>query len=194
MDRSDALLPTLPRKRVLIYLPALFILSATLLFGCEVPFGIGSGGGGGTPSLEVQGQVEIEPGLVARLHAPKRVAAGDSFQVRFTAENTTADSLQLQTGACWGQPAALLEGEQVPLVGSYQVCTSQLLTWTLSGRETRKRTFDLKASLNESSGSPETVGPAEPGTYTLKTTLDWTVDDQKVERSLGASVEIVSQD
>jgi len=194
MHRSGALLSTFSQKRTLAYLPAVFILSAALLFGCEMPFGIGAGSGGDTADLDVRDRVEIEPGLVAKLYAPKRVAAGDSFEVRFTAENTTEDSIQVQTGACWGQPAAVFKGEQVPLVGSYQVCTMQLLTWTLPGQETRERTFALRASLNESSGSPETVGVAEPGTYALKVMLDWTVDGQKVEEKLETSIEVVAQD
>jgi hypothetical protein len=170
------------------------MLSATLLLGCEMPFGVGSDNGGDVPDFEARDQVEIEPGLVAKLYAPKRVAAGDSFHVRFTAQNTTEDSIQVQTGACWGQPAALFDGEQVPLVGSFQACTMQLLTWTLPGQETRERTFELKASLNTSSGSAETEAPAEPGTYTLRTTLDWTVGGQKMEKNLEADVEIVDQE
>lgn len=194
MYRSGALLSAFSQKRTLAYLPAVFILSAALFVGCEMPFGIGAGGGGDTADLDVRDRVEIQPGLVAKLYAPERVAAGDSFQVRFTAENTTEDSIHVQTGGCWGQPAAVLKGEQVPLVGSYQVCTMQELIWTLPRKETRERTFALRASLNESIGSPETVGVAETGTYTLKTMLDWTVDGQKVEEKLETSVEVAAQD
>jgi hypothetical protein len=168
--------------------------STALLLGCEMPFGVGSNDGGDAPSLEVRDQVEIEPGLVAKLYAPERVATGDSFQVRFTAQHVIEQPIQVRTGACWGQPAAFLDGDQVPLAGSYQVCTMQALTWTLQGKETRERTFDLEASLNASSGSPETEGPAEPGIYTLQTTLDWSVSGQKVGESLTADVEIVGQE
>lgn len=169
---------------------ALCVLTATLLAACEMPFGIGSGGGGESPSPQLRDEVQIEPGLTARLYAPKQVAAGDSFQVRFTAENTTSGAIQLQTGACWGQPAAFFGGEQVPLVGSRQVCTLQLLTWTLPGGETRDRTFDMEAVLNDSSGSPEEEGPAEPGTYELRARLDWTIAGKKIDTTLRAPVKV----
>lgn len=184
----------LHRQRTSVRLLALLTLSATLLLGCEMPFGIGSDDGSDGPDFEARDRVEIEPGLVATLYAPTRVAAGDSFHVRFTLKNATEDSIQVQTGACWGQPGAVFDGEQVPLVGSSQVCTMQLLTWALPGQETRERTFDLKASLNASTGSPEVEGPAEPGTYTLRTTLDWIVEGQEVKKNLEADVEIVRRE
>jgi hypothetical protein len=184
----------LHRRRTSVRLLALLTLSATLFLGCEMPFGVGSDDGSDVPDFEARDRVEIEPGLVAKLYAPTRVAAGDSFHVRFTLKNATEDSIQVQTGACWGQPAAVFDGEQVPLVGSFQACTMQLLIWPLPGRETRERTFDLKASLNTSNGSPDVEGPAEPGTYTLRTTLDWTVGGQEVEKTLEAGLEIVGQE
>jgi hypothetical protein len=171
---------------------ALCVLTAALLVGCEMPFGIGSDDGEGPPSPQLRDEVQIEPGLTARLHAPRQVAAGDSFEVRFTAENTTSGAIQLQTGACWGQPAAFFGGEQVPLVGSLQICASQLLTWTLPGGETRERTFDMEATLNASSGSPEEEGPAEPGPYDLRAQLDWTVAGTKIDTTLTAPVEVVA--
>lgn len=192
--KMTALSPVLCRRKLGARLFALFVLSAVLLLGCEMPFGLGSDDGNSAPDPELRDQAEIGPGLVARLYAPEQVATGDPFQVRFTAENTTQDSIQVKTGACWGRPGAIFDEEQVPLVGSAQVCTLQLLTWTLSGKETRERTFDLKASLNASSGSPEVEGPAEPGTYTLQTTLDWTVSGREVEKNLEADVEIVGQE
>ncbi|PQJ26724.1 hypothetical protein BSZ35_19225 [Salinibacter sp. 10B] len=168
------------------------VLLATILGGCDLPFGVGSGEEG--DGSEVRDRVELESGLVARLYAPERVASGDSFRVRFTAQNVMEEPIQVQTGACWGQPAAFLNGEQVPLVCSFQVCTMQLLTWTLPGKETRERTFNMKASLNASSGTPETEEPAEPGVYTLRTRLDWSVGGQKVEERLEADVRIIGQE
>jgi hypothetical protein len=159
-----------------------------------MPFGIGSDDGDGAPDPEFRDQVEIDPGLVARLYAPKRVATGDTFQVRFAAKNTTKDSIQVRTSACWGRPGAFLDEEQVPLVGSFQVCTMQLLTWSFPGKETRERTFDIKALLNASNGSPEVEGLAEPGTYTLRTTLDWTVNGREIKKNLEANVEIVGEE
>ncbi|WP_181149508.1 hypothetical protein [Salinibacter sp. 10B] len=69
----------------------------------------------------------------------------------------------------------------------------QHFTWPLSGKETRERPSDLKALLNAPNGSPEVEGYAEPGTYTLQTALDWTVNDREVEKNLEADVEIVDQ-
>jgi hypothetical protein len=171
---------------------AFCVLTAALLIGCEMPFGIGSGGGEDAPSPQLRDEVQVEPGLALRLYAPERVAPGDSFEVRFVAENTTGYSIEVQTGACWGQPAAFFAGEQVPLVGSRQVCTLQLLSWTLPGQKTRERTFDMKAALNVSSGSPEEEGLAEPGTYELKARLDWTVGGQKIDKTLEAPVEVAA--
>jgi len=87
------------------------VLTAALLVGCEMPFGIGSGGGEDSPSPQLRDEVQVQPGLALRLYAPERVAPGDPFDVRFTAENTTSGSIQLQTGAFWGQPAAFFGGD-----------------------------------------------------------------------------------
>lgn len=103
----------------------LCVLTAVLLVGCEMPFGIGSGGGEDPPRPQLRDEVQVEPGLALRLDAPETVAASDSFNVRFVAENTTGDSIEVQTGACWGQPGAFFGGERVPLVGSKQVCTQR---------------------------------------------------------------------
>ncbi|PQJ35548.1 hypothetical protein BSZ35_13885 [Salinibacter sp. 10B] len=185
---------TFHSQRTEAHLLALLMLSATLFLGCQMPFGAGSDDGDDVPSFEARDQIEIEPGLIAKLYAPDRVAAGDSFHVRFIAKNTTEGSIQMKTGACWGQPIAIFDGEQIPLIGSYQICTMQLLSWTLPGQETRERTFDLKASMNTSRGSFQTTEHAEPGTYTLQTTVDWTIGGQKVEKSLEADVEIFDQE
>jgi hypothetical protein len=189
-----ALQPVSNLRIVGVRLLVFFGLSVTLLLGCEMPFGIGSDDGGDAPGPEVRDQVEIEPGLVARLYAPERVATGDSFQVRFATENTSTVPIQVKTGACWGQPAAFVDGEQVPLVGSFQACTMQLVSRTLPGNDTRERTFYLKALQNASNGSSEVEGPAEPGTYTLRTTLDWRVNGREVKKHLEADVEIVGQE
>jgi len=193
-QRMQILQPTSDLRIIEARLLVLFGLSMTLFLGCEMPFGIGSDDGGDAPDPEVRDQVEIEPGLVARLYAPEQVATGDSFQVRFTNTNTATVPIQLETGACWGQPTAFLDGEQVPLVGSFQACTMQLVSRTLPGNDTRERSFDLKALLNASNGSPEVEAPAEPGTYTLRTTLDWRVNGQEVKKHLEADVEIVGQE
>jgi hypothetical protein len=66
----------------------------------------------------------------------------------------------------------------------------ELLTWTLSGGETRERTFDMEAVLNASSGSPEEEGPAEPGAYDLRARLDWSVAGTKIDTTLRAPVEV----
>jgi hypothetical protein len=193
-QRMQILQPTSDLRITGARLLVLFGLSMTLLVGCELPFGMGSDDGDSAHRLQLRDQVEIEPGLVASLYAPEQVATGDSFQVRFAIENTATVPIQLETGACWGQPAAFVEGEQVPLVGSFQACTMQLVSRTLPGNDTRERTFDLKALQNASNGSPEVEGPAEPGTYTLRTTLDWRVNGREVKKRLEADVEIVGQE
>jgi hypothetical protein len=73
-------------------------------------FGIGLGGGKDLP--------------VPR----SKTRFGSAFQARSDADNTTSDSIEEQTGACWSQTAAFS-------VGSQQIYTTQLLTWTLLGKE-----------------------------------------------------------
>lgn len=170
---------------------SVLLFSVLVLAGCELPFGAQSGEEI-APGLEQKDQVTIEPGLEARLFGPERVAPGDSFRVRFQVENNTTSTLRLGTGACWGQPGVFFGGEQVPMVGSAQVCTLQLLRWELSAKATRTRDFDLKAAMNDAVGSPEENGRAEPGTYVMKTKIDWIVGGREIDEHLDGEFEIVS--
>jgi len=168
------------------------LLLTVVLAGCERPFGFQSGPEI-SPSLEQKDQGTLDPGLEVRLLGPARVAPGDSFRVQFQLENKTASTIRVKTGACWGQPAVSLDGKEVPLIGSRQVCTSERLTWDLSSKSTRTRDFDLTAAMNASVGSPEVGRVSEPGTYTLRTTLDWTVQGQDVDDALEGTFEVVSR-
>lgn len=168
---------------------SVLLLSALLLTGCELPFGAQTGEEI-APGLEQKEQVTFAPGLEARLFGPDRVAPGDSFRVRFHLENNTTSTLRLGTGACWGRPGVFFGGEQVPMIGSAQVCTLQLLRWELSAKDTRTRDFDLKAAMNESFGGSEEEGPAEPGTYTLQVKADWSIEGRKVSKVLKGEFEI----
>ncbi len=176
-----------------MYRKSVFILLLSTLFlaGCELPFGAQSGEEI-TPGLEQKDQITIEPGLEARLYGPDHVAPGDSFRVHFRVENNTTSPLRFETGACWGRPGVFFGGEQVPMVGSAQVCTSQLLRWELSAKDTRTRDFDLKAAMNEAVGSPEESGRAGLGTYVMRTKIDWTVEGREIDERLEGKFEIVS--
>lgn len=162
-----------------------------LVAGCELPFGASSENEIAT-GFEKKDQVTIEPGLEAQLLGPELVAAGDSFRVRFHLKNITTSTIRFRTGGCWGRPAVFSGEERVPMVGSLQVCTLELLHWKLSAGAERTRDFDLKATMNASMGSPKVVGPAEPGTYTLQAKLDWTIYGQKIDKRLEGELEVVS--
>jgi hypothetical protein len=171
---------------------SILLFIVLVLAGCELPFGAQSGKEIAS-GLEQKDQVTIEPGLLeVLLFGPDRVVPGDSFRVRFQVENNMTSPLRLETGACWGQPEVFFEGEQVPMVGSYQVCTMQLLRWELSAKDTRTRDFDLKAAMNDASGSPEESGRASPGTYALQTTIDWRVEGREIDEQLEGEFEVVS--
>ena len=168
------------------------VLTAALLAGCEMPFGTEPGGGEDAPT-RLTDQVEIEPGLLAKLYVPETAEPADSFQARLRLENRTLRGLDLRTpSACLTYPSVYYasgprEGERAEMRGTQLLCAAVVTHRDIGPGQTKTATFDLQASLAGPDGSVE---PAPTGTYRFETRLDWTVEGKEVEETLEGAFEV----
>jgi len=172
---------------------AFCVLTAALLVGCEMPFGTEPRDGGEGPGLEPRDEVSIEPGLVATLYAPKRVARGDTFDVSVRVENVAVRSVQFQTpNSCLVRPAVYYgtgpkEGERAEMKGSLIGCLAVITERQVEPGEAETRVYDMEAVLVGS----EEESPAPAGDYSLKAEIDWRVEGKDVEKTLKTMFSVV---
>lgn len=120
-------------------------------------------------------------GLGVHLFAPDTVAVADSFAVQVAVSNpSNRDRTVTTPSACLVRPSVFSATERVPLKGSMLLCAAAITTHHIPAGELVKRRFDLQAVLDTSEGEL----PASPGPYTVRATLNWTLDGRSIERSV----------
>ena len=158
------------------------VLCLGLVTGCDTL--IGSGGAGNADEPPIPGdaaRVSIDE-LDAYLVTPDTVSVGDPFEIRILVQNQTRRDVVVQTSSgCLVVPSVFeAGGERVPFRGTGIFCTAAITNHEIPSGETIERTFDVQAALR----TEEEDVPASPGTYEVRTDLDWGIQGDYSSRTL----------
>jgi len=121
------------------------------------------------PSLE-----GLPEGLSVSLTvAPGQVNQHGPFTVKLDITNTTDEVIRVVTGnGCLVIPHVLRNGMRIPFKGSLWGCTAAVTTHTFPPRETRSRTWEMRAELYaEHAGDVDGVA-APKGIYRVQAEFD----------------------
>jgi hypothetical protein len=161
---------------------AALLLLVGCITGCDTL--IGSGGAGNADEPPVPGDaahVSINE-LDAYLVTPDTVSVGETFEIRILVQNQTRRDVVVQTSSgCLTVPGVFeIGGARVPFRGTGIFCTAAVTNHDIPSGETIERTFDVQTTLRTEG---EDV-PASPGTYEVRTDLDWGIQGDYSSRTL----------
>lgn len=124
-----------------------------------------------------------DPGLEIVLAGPDTVTAADSFSVQVTVKNNSDRTVVVETpNSCLIRPGIYADNERVPMKGSIIGCATVITRHEFDTGEARSRTFDMRAVRDGEEGG----APMSPGHYTIRVSLDWTIDGEMIEETLTA--------
>lgn len=139
------------------------LLTALLLTSCSLELLEPGPSTDGLPDgLEIS--LAVTPDDVSQ-HAP--------FTVRFTATNTTDESMQIVTNhGCLVIPGVYRNGERLPFAGSWWGCTAAITTHTFLPGETKSFEWNMRAEVYAEHEGEVEGAPAPAGTYAVRVEFD----------------------
>lgn len=161
---------------------ATLALLVGLISGCDTLIGSGGAGDADGPLIPSDtASVSINE-LDVHLVTPDTVSVGEAFEIRILVQNQTRRDVVVQTGSgCLTVPGVFeIGGERVPFRGTGIFCTAAITNHDIPSGETIERTFDVQATLR----TEEEDVPASPGTYEVRTELDWGIQGDHSSRTL----------
>jgi len=162
-------------------LTPVFVLVLSFTAGCDSITGLWQNGDG----LDTRGATTMEvEGLAVHLFAPDTVAVADSFVVRAVVQNQGTEPRTVTTSCLLWPGIFDGGGSRVPFPGSRLLCGASVTTYKFPPGEVKERRFDMQAVLDTADG----VEPVSSGSYTVRVTLDWTIEGNEVERSVERSL------
>jgi hypothetical protein len=106
-----------------------------------------------------------------------------SFTGRFTATNTTADTIRLVTAhGCLVTPGAFRNGVRVPIQGSAWGCTAAVTVHVFTPGETKSIEWQMRAALYAEHEGDTEGAPAPRASYQVRATFDTTPVDESGRR------------